>query len=140
MNFKEMTIEQLLGLRSSIDRELKLRSDEIFVCQKNKSKKAGSKVDPYKEQVALIREVAREIGGKIKSEPIFYRDKRKEGIRVKVVYDISNEKLKEKAYKELTERVVRLHLSNLTDIKEKDSISYAYGYPRKIHFIGFFFI
>lgn len=145
MNFKEMTTDRLFELRSQIDRELEKRFDEISTYRKdrNKADRTNAKAkefDPYKEQVAQLREVARELGEEIKSEPIFYRDKRKEGIRVKVVYGISDKKLREEAHKELTKRVEDLHLSNLVKIQEKDSMSYAYGYPHRVKIIGFFFI
>lgn len=95
MNFKEMTTDRLFELRAQIDRELEKRFDEISTYRKdrNKADRTNAKAkefDPYKEQVAQLREVARELGEEVKSEPIFYRDKRKEGIRVKVVYGISD--------------------------------------------------
>lgn len=142
MNFKKMGTERLFELSAQINMELQRRFDEISDYKKptKKVKAQEKEIDPYKDQAAQLRAVAREVGKQFSSEPKFYRDGRKEGIRIKVVYGISDKKLKEEAHKELAKRVENLHLSNLVKIQEKDSISYAYGYPHRVKIIGFFFI
>ena len=103
MIISEMSTTELKAIAKEIEIELQARK-----AKKKSAKKVAKPIDPYKEQVKSIRNIAKEVGKKFGQEPSIFRDKRKEGCRLKIQFYLLSKKESEKALTAIQKKVNQL--------------------------------
>ena len=103
MIISEMSTTELKAIAKEIATELAARKEK-----KKSAKKVAKPIDPYKEQVKSIRNIAREVGKEFDCQPAIYRDKRKEGCRLKIQFHWLSKKESEKALTAVQKKVKAL--------------------------------